>query len=190
MPTSLLVLRPYGWAAPPSPGRSPERAGACPRLWSARPDVWEHRNVSQPLGLRHGRHPGAGAVQVLISALLAALLVGAAANEAAGCGHGRSDGDRRPARGGRVDRRRRVAVAEGAHPARGRHLGRVRGSVARGQHRAGTRPPPPRAADAPRDGLPDRAPRLGDRPAGGGRGLPPGRTRARSSTGLGGRWRS
>lgn len=42
--------------------------------------------MSQPLGLRHGRHPGAGAVQVLISALLAALLVGAAANETQGAG--------------------------------------------------------------------------------------------------------
>ena len=37
--------------------------------------------MSQPHGLRHGRHPGATAVQVLISAALAALLAGAIAND-------------------------------------------------------------------------------------------------------------
>jgi hypothetical protein len=37
--------------------------------------------VSQPLGLRHGRHPSATAVQVLISASLAALLAGAIATD-------------------------------------------------------------------------------------------------------------
>ena len=42
--------------------------------------------MSQPLGLRHGPHPGTGAVQVLVSAVLAALLVGAAATETLGAG--------------------------------------------------------------------------------------------------------
>ena len=37
--------------------------------------------MSQPHGLRRGRHPGATAVQVLISAALAALLAGAIAND-------------------------------------------------------------------------------------------------------------
>jgi hypothetical protein len=37
--------------------------------------------VSQPLGLRHGRHPSPPAVQALVSAALAALLVGAIAND-------------------------------------------------------------------------------------------------------------
>jgi hypothetical protein len=37
--------------------------------------------VSQPLGLRRGRHPSATAVQVLVSAALAALLAGAIAND-------------------------------------------------------------------------------------------------------------
>jgi hypothetical protein len=40
--------------------------------------------VSQPLGLRHGPQRSAGAVQVLLSAVLAALLLGAAANETLG----------------------------------------------------------------------------------------------------------
>jgi hypothetical protein len=37
--------------------------------------------VSQPLGLRHDRHPGSAAVQVLTSAVLAALLAGAVARD-------------------------------------------------------------------------------------------------------------
>jgi hypothetical protein len=37
--------------------------------------------VSQPLGLRHGRHPSATAVQILISVALAALLTAAVAND-------------------------------------------------------------------------------------------------------------
>jgi hypothetical protein len=55
--------------------------GHAPVFASGRSDLCEHRNVSQPLGLRHGRQTSATAVQVLVSAALAALLAGAIAND-------------------------------------------------------------------------------------------------------------
>jgi signal transduction histidine kinase len=48
--------------------------------------VWEHRNVSQPFGLRHGEPRISTVVQALVAAAFAALLVAAATEEAASAG--------------------------------------------------------------------------------------------------------
>jgi signal transduction histidine kinase len=56
--------------------------GRSPVFAAARPHLWEHRNVSRPLGLA----PRATAVGVLMSAALAALLAGAVANDLASAG--------------------------------------------------------------------------------------------------------
>jgi hypothetical protein len=58
--------------------------GHAPVFAAEQSDLWEHRNVSQPLGLRHGRHTGVEAAPALVAAALAALLAWAVATEAVG----------------------------------------------------------------------------------------------------------
>ena len=79
-------MRPYAEVRLPSPGAPPTGWGRAPVLPVAASAVWEHRNVSQPFHLGHGRRRVTTVVEALLAAVLAALLVGAAVEQAASGG--------------------------------------------------------------------------------------------------------